>query len=63
MQQEFQECLQNDILPELEKSMKSMVDQVQKSLSRVDDVLYKKLVHEEARSDQVISLLEQRMQQ
>lgn len=43
--------------------MKSMVDQVQKSLSRVDDVLYKKLVHEEARSDQVISLLEQRMQQ
>lgn len=61
VQAEFQECLSQDILPELEKAMKLMVSQVQQSLSRVDDVLYKKLVHEEARSDQMVALLEQKL--
>jgi hypothetical protein len=63
VQAEFQECLQQDILPELEKAMKQMVSQVQQSLSRVDDVLYKKLIHEEARSDQMVALLEQKLNQ
>ena len=41
--------------------MQQMLNQVRDSLSRVDDVLYKKLVHEETRSDEMVNLLYQKL--
>lgn len=50
-------------MPQLGESIKSMITQVRENLARVDDVLFKKLVHEETRSDQMVALMESKLNQ
>ena len=46
--------MKNQIVPELEKTLKSMLTQVREPLNSVNKALYEKLVHEEQRSDYVV---------
>lgn len=54
IQTEFRECMQREIVPELEKIIKSMLLQIKDPLTSVNKALFDKLSNEEIRSDQIV---------
>ena len=59
---EFKTAMQNVIMPELEKELKTMLNKVKEPITSVNKVLYEKLVNEEQRSDYMVQTFEQKLQ-
>ena len=58
---EFKTAMQNVIMPELEKELKTMLNKVKEPITSVNKVLYEKLVNEEQRSDYMVQTFEQKL--
>lgn len=54
VQTEFREAMQQEVVPELERLLKSMLGKVREPLTAVNKALYEKLVQEEARADLLV---------
>ena len=56
--QEFKQAMNQHIMPELERELKSMLSKVKEPVASVNKILFEKLVNEEQKSDHMVQVFE-----
>lgn len=62
VQGEFRSAMEVQVMPELERQLKTMLDKVKEPINSANKVLFEKLVNEEQRSDELFAIFESKMQ-
>ena len=59
---EFKQAMVTQIMPELERELKQMLNKVKEPIANVNKIFYEKLINEEQKSDHMVQVFEQRLQ-